>query len=208
MNWSNIKAIIFDFGGVLYPVNYEATIEAFAKLGLNASDSFFSKAKQSTVTDAYEKGEISTQAFYNEILRSLPTPSTPYEIEKAWTAILQGLNKDKLAFVQECRMKLPSYLLSNINEAQFRQIKHELGDTTIHDYFDGVYLSFEMGMRKPNANIFEHVMAHTAYKPEELFFIDDSPQHVEGAKKLGIKAYHLDTTTERVEDIIPLGELG
>lgn len=208
MDWSKIKALIFDFGGVLYPVSYEATIDAFAKLGLNASDSFFSKAKQSHVTDAYEKGEISTQAFYNEILRSLPSASTPYEIEKAWNAILLGLNKDKLAFVQECRKKLPCFLLSNINEAHFRQIKKELGNTTIHDYFDGVYLSYEVGMRKPNTNIFEHVMAETGYKPEELFFIDDSPQHVEGAKKLGINAYHLDTNTEKVEDIIPLSELG
>ena len=208
MDWTAIKALVFDFGGVLYPVSYGATIKAFENLGLNASDSFFSKAKQSTVTDAYEKGEISTQAFYNEIMRTLPKPVEAFEIEKAWNAILLGLNPAKLAFVQECRKKVPCFLLSNINEAHFRQIKKELGTSTIHDYFDGVFLSYEVGMRKPNSDIFQHVCKETGYKAAELFFIDDSPQHVVGAKAVGFNAYHLDTTTEKVEDIIQLAELG
>jgi len=207
MDWTKIKALVFDFGGVLYPVSYEATIKAFENLGLNASDSFFSKAKQSHITDAYEKGEISTLAFYNEILRTLPKPVDVFEIEKAWNAILLGLNPAKLAFVQECRKKVPCFLLSNINEAHFRQIKKELGASSIHDYFDAVFLSYEVGMRKPNANIFQHVCKETGYKPEELFFIDDSPQHVVGAKEVGFNAYYLDTATENVEEIIPLSKL-
>ncbi|MDC3395343.1 HAD-IA family hydrolase, partial [Flavobacteriales bacterium] len=56
---------------------------------------------------------------------------------------------------------------------------------------DKMYLSHEVGMRKPNTEVFEHILVEQKLKAEEVFFIDDSPQHIEGAKKLGIKTHHL-----------------
>ena len=54
-----------------------------------------------------------------------------------------------------------------------------------------MYLSHELGLRKPNAAIFEYVLKEQNLNPEEVFFIDDSTEHIEGANKLAIKTYHL-----------------
>ena len=54
-----------------------------------------------------------------------------------------------------------------------------------------MYLSHELGLRKPDAAIFEYILREQNLKPEEVFFIDDSPEHIEGANKLGIKTHHL-----------------
>jgi putative hydrolase of the HAD superfamily len=58
-----------------------------------------------------------------------------------------------------------------------------------------------MNQRKPNAEIFESVLNENNLIAEETLFIDDSPQHVEGALTLGIKAMLLEKNNE-VEDLL------
>jgi len=57
-------------------------------------------------------------------------------------------------------------------------------------------------MRKPNTEIFEHILNEQKLKAEEVFFIDDSPQHIEGAKKLAIQTHHL-LDTEDITILFP-----
>lgn len=57
--------------------------------------------------------------------------------------------------------------------------------------FSKVYLSHHLGMRKPDAGIFEFVLKDSGIDPKETVFIDDSPQHVEGARKAGISSWWL-----------------
>ena len=59
-----------------------------------------------------------------------------------------------------------------------------------------MYLSHKVGLRKPNAGIYEYILREQNLKPEEVFFIDDSPEHIEGANKLGIKTHHLKSGEE------------
>ena len=62
-------------------------------------------------------------------------------------------------------------------------------------------MSYEIGMRKPDAEIFEFVLAQNKLVPSQTLFVDDSIQHVEAAKKLGINAYWLDVKKESITDI-------
>jgi len=52
-------------------------------------------------------------------------------------------------------------------------------------------LSHEIGMRKPHTEVFHHIVEAQKLSASETLFIDDSPQHVEGALEAGLKAYHL-----------------
>ena len=54
-----------------------------------------------------------------------------------------------------------------------------------------MYLSHEIGVRKPNIEAFQFILKQQKLNPNEVLFIDDSPQHIEDAKKLGINTYHL-----------------
>jgi putative hydrolase of the HAD superfamily len=74
----------------------------------------------------------------------------------------------------------------------------------LDECFEKVYLSYEMGMRKPDAEIFESVVSENNLVPAETLFIDDSLQHIEAAKKLGIQTYLLDVKRETVLDLFPL----
>ena len=54
-----------------------------------------------------------------------------------------------------------------------------------------MYLSHKLGLRKPDIKIFEYILKEQKLKAEEVIFIDDSPQHIASAKKLGIHCHHL-----------------
>ena len=86
-------------------------------------------------------------------------------------------------------------LLSNTNEIHVQSfesdLKMEHGQNDLSDYFQTVYYSCRVGMRKPESRIFQHVIDLEGFNPSETLFIDDSPQHIEGAKKVGLHAYHL-----------------
>ena len=68
--------------------------------------------------------------------------------------------------------------------------------------FNKIYLSHEIGFRKPNKHAFQIILNENSLKPNNVLFIDDSPQHIEGAKKLGIKT-HLLKENEEITTLFP-----
>jgi len=112
---------------------------------------------------------------------------------------------DRLELIKALKSKYRIYLLSNTNSIHIDAFKKQLGIVKwqeFSDLFDKMYLSHEVGMRKPNAEIFEHILAEQKLKAEEVFFIDDSPQHIEGAKKIGIQSHHL-LDNEEITTLFP-----
>ena len=87
------------------------------------------------------------------------------------------------------------FLLSNTNEIHIKAfsayLKKAYGFSDFSDYFENWYYSCRIGKRKPDQEIFEFVLSENGLIPSETLFIDDSPQHIEGAKKTGIHAYRL-----------------
>jgi len=102
----------------------------------------------------------------------------------------------RLQILQQLRLYYDLFLLSNTNEiheAAFNQIlMQEHGIPNIGVFFDRVYLSHRVGLRKPMREIFERVLEENNLKPEQTLFIDDSLQHIEGAKLLGIQTIYLE----------------
>ena len=87
-----------------------------------------------------------------------------------------------------------AFLSSNTNAIHIGAFKKQLGNTkwlAFCKLFDKMYLSHEIGLRKPDAKVFEYIINEQELKAEEVFFIDDSPQHIASAKKLGIHCHHL-----------------
>ncbi len=189
----NIEAIIFDFGGVLIDLNYHATIDAFKQLGIHNFDTLYTQAQQSNLFDDIETGKISSQRFINGLLDYLPHTVTPNEVVTAWNAMLLHIDPEKAHLLTELRKKYPVYLLSNTNEIHislaYRRWEKTMGHP-IQNYFNKIYLSHEVGMRKPHKEIFEHVCADSGLNPKHTLFIDDSIQHIEGAQKIGLKTIH------------------
>lgn len=182
-----IKNIIFDLGGVLLDIDYTLTIKAFEKLGIKNFELVFSQFKQSRISDLFETGKISEKEFYQNVTKELSI--TRAEFDNAWNAMLLDFPKERFDLLKTIREKYNLYLCSNTNSIHHRAFFDIINqfEEPFETLFDRVYYSHEVGLRKPNPLIFEHILQENNLKPEETVFLDDSPQHLEGARALGIK---------------------
>ena len=187
------KAIIFDLGAVILNINYQNTIDEFTKLGVNNAATFYSKKVQTNLFNQIETGIISSNEFLKALQKETKNANIK-QVEKAWNAMLLDLPEERLQLIKKQKKNHAIYLLSNTNAIHIDAIKKQLGKRkwlAFCKLFDKMYLSHELGLRKPDIKIFEYILKEQKLKAEEVFFIDDSPQHIAGAKKIGIHCHHL-----------------
>lgn len=192
----NIKNIIFDLGGVILNIDYHLTIDAFKKLGLENFDGVFTQAKQTGIFDQLDKGLITPDEFRQGVKKLSPKQLTDQQIDDAWNAMLLDFPVHRLELLEKIHSQYRTFLLSNTNQIHievYNQILNKtFGVRDLSHFFEKEYYSNEVHMRKPDAEIFELILKQNGLKAEETLFIDDSEQHIVGAKKLGLNAYHLD----------------
>ena len=189
------EAIIFDLGGVLINLDYQLTSKAFIDLGLTDFDATYSQLQQTDLFDRFETGAISSFHFINRLLDQLPQGTSGNKVVHAWNAMILDFPEERLLWLLEMKQRYRIFLLSNTNtlhmEAVRRSLEKTIGHQRLEDYFEQVYLSCEMGLRKPNPEIFSRVCDEQGLNPATTVFIDDSPQHVAGAASIGLQALHL-----------------
>ena len=190
-----IKNIIFDLGGVLLNLDYDKTEKEFEKLGVKDFNSIYNQFGQSNLFDDYETGKISSQKFRDSLKMHLPNNVTDQQINAAWNAMLLELPNERIKLLFELKIHFNIYLYSNTNEIHIKHFRSYLDDKFGTGLFDSIfinhYYSNEFGMRKPNPKAFTKLIEIEGLNPVETFFVDDSPQHVKGAKDAGLNAYHL-----------------
>lgn len=191
------EAIVFDLGGVLIDLDYQLTIDAFKKLGISDFDKMYSQAAQNNLFDDFETGQISAQRFINTLLPYLSQGTTPNKVVQAWNAMILSVPPEKIELLEKLRKDYPIYLLSNTNELHVPVVRREwakVTDKPMEDFFDHIYFSHEIHLRKPDDAIFEFVCAQQNLLPEKTLFIDDSIQHIKGAENVGLQTYFLENS--------------
>ncbi len=205
INSNKIKNIIFDLGGVIINIDYALLIEAFSKIGLPHFEAYFSQKEQKKLFDLYEKGMISSQDFRDELKKQSNTGTSDADIDAAWNAMLLDLPKERLDLLLYSKNKYRTFLLSNTNEIHMifinNYLKQQYKIENLEKHFEKVYLSYEVKMRKPDAEIFELIINQNNLLKEETLFIDDSAQHIESANKIGMSTILLDVQKQSVVDL-------
>jgi glucose-1-phosphatase len=190
----NIKNIIFDYGNVIFHIDFKRVQQAFRDLGIENVEAFFDHKRQDPVFDLLDRGEISNAGFRDRVRELANKPElTDQQIDDAWNTIFIETPLAYVELLKNIKHKYRTFLLSNTNaihEIYFTDyIKKNFNLDSNDPLFEKVYYSHLVGKRKPEAAIFEQVLTENNLKPEETLFIDDSPQHLEGAKKLGIHTF-------------------
>tara|TARA_S200000501_G_scaffold376161_1_gene430235 strand:- start:3771 stop:4385 length:615 start_codon:yes stop_codon:yes gene_type:complete len=200
-----VKTVIFDLGGVIYGVDYHKTINAFKALGIDRFEEVYAKAGQSDLFNDLEEGKISRAVFVERIKTLSGQDMISSQIFIAWNSMLLGFMPDALTCLKRLRGSYRLFLLSNTNEIHIQEIESRVGAEVFSDFcalFEKVYLSHELGLRKPHPEVFTHIIEEQGLAASETLFIDDSIQHVEGAIKAGLRAYHL-TDDQTIDQLFP-----
>lgn len=189
-----IKNIILDLGGVVLDVDYNKAVHAFEQLGIPQFHALYSQQKQAHLFDRFEKGELSAAEF-RATIKNMKSDLTDQQIDTAWDSMICETPPERIAYLQELGKKYNLYLLSNTNEIHipcfYAYYDNTFGKGVFDSLFRKTYLSSRMGMRKPDREIFEVVIAENNLERSETLFIDDSQQHIEGAIACGLQAWLL-----------------
>lgn len=191
----SFENIIFDLGGVILNIDYQLTENAFKSLGLTDFSTMYTQAAQSGLFDNYEKGICSTPYFINSLLDYLPPNTSANKVVAAWNAMILDFPLANLNLLLELKKKYRIFLLSNTNDIHLQAVNRSLKSVTseknLDSFFEKTYYSFEMGMRKPDAEIFNKVCNENQLDKSKTLFIDDTERHILGAQSVGLNTHFL-----------------
>jgi glucose-1-phosphatase len=189
---NKIKAVVFDLGGVIVDLAVDNTIRSFAKLsGLSATQIQEAYIKYPGFF-AYEKGEITDNDFRQMLRLIFAMEADDEELDKSWNAMLVDLPQKKLQLLSTLKSRVQVYALSNTNNIHINYVNNVmLKGSTLDVYFHQCFYSHKVNMRKPESEIYKHVLRATGFKPNEILFLDDNIVNVRAAFELGIHAQQI-----------------
>ncbi|HEK21412.1 MAG: HAD family phosphatase [Mucilaginibacter sp.] len=199
----NIKNIIFDYGNVIFSIDFKRSQKAFRQLGISNPEEFFGHRQQDQIFDKFDRGEVSADEFRSYVKQKIGNANvTDQQITDAWNSLLIGIAPGNHDLLLKLKEKYRTFLLSNINDIHYNYImnylKTDFGFNDNEHLFEKTYYSHLIGKRKPELAIFKQVLEENNLKAEETLFIDDSPQHLDAAKTLGIQTF-LMTASDNIQ---------
>ena len=194
-----IDTIIFDFGDIFINLDKQATINGLEDLGLSSWNEDLDQLNIS-----FEKGLISRDDFLLGIQKQIPN-ATIDDILMAWNAVLLDFPLYRLEFLQLLSKKFRLFLLSNTDAIHINHFEQREGASFYGDFyqcFEKVYFSYEMGMRKPDAEIYTTLINRHELAPKRTLFVDDKKENTDAAKALGLHVWNLQVGKEDVIELL------
>ena len=193
-----IKAIIFDFGDVFINLDKEGTNRKLKEMNVeDLPESISVKNRE------YEQGFVTSDEISDHYRTHFPQLGKDDFVD-SWNSMILEFPEYRLKFIQKLSEEkdYKLILLSNTNENHIEHIKRKV--PFYEDFrkcFDAFYLSHEIGMRKPNSDIFEFVLNKNNLEPESCLFIDDTRENTETASRLGFHTWNIEPTREDIIDL-------
>lgn len=193
-----INTIIFDFGDVFINLRKEQSLEEFKKLGLHGPNEDLL-----VHNDLFERGKISEIQFIDCFKKYIPD-APMQDVIKAWNSVIGDFPLYRLEFLQLLSTKYRLFLLTNTDSIHINRFEHKVGMSFYSDFyrcFEKVYYSYEMGMRKPEPEIFNAIIRKHDLSPRRTLFVDDKKENTDIAESLGLHVWNLQVGKEDVVDL-------
>jgi haloacid dehalogenase superfamily, subfamily IA, variant 3 with third motif having DD or ED len=198
-----IKTIFFDIGGVLIDIHPERTYQYLS----DSADVEVSMVKESFPWDAhdqYERGIMNNEDWFITYKESLPQPCCLKRSDfwNAWKLLL-GEEKNTVNILEALNKQYSIWLLSNTNP---KHIQDEIEKRYLFpSLVNGAVYSFDVGVRKPEKEIYEIAMQRANANPQECLFIDDLLENIQAAKQIGIEGIHFISSEQLKQELKRLG---
>jgi putative hydrolase of the HAD superfamily len=177
-----ITTVVFDFGNVLGFFDYWRAIHQLARLTDVSAETIRERLFTSDLEDAYETGRITTPDMLARARQLCGFRGSDAAIESAFADMFWP-NNEVCQLVPALKPRYQLFLLSNTNDMHCRWFRRQFAETLAH--FGGLFFSHELGIRKPNPQIYEHCLRRMECRPAECVFIDDAPANIDAARACG-----------------------
>ena len=186
-----IRNIVFDLGGVIMTICQEEAIKRFKSIGLKNVEDYLNPYTQTDIFGDIEEGKISAEQFREKLSELIGKEVTYEECKFAWLGYRQDVPLRNLDILR--KLKAQGYkliLLSNTNPFMMSwglSGEFDGNGNSLESYFDSLYLSYKLGVMKPNKKIFQYIIDNEKIQPGESLFIDDGERNINAAHLLGFK---------------------
>ena len=180
-----IKILLFDLGGVLVTWKGVEGLRDFSegKMTLEESRLFWLNSEW---VRKFERGRCTVSEFVEGVLDELDFPIAQERVLEAFLTWDKGPMAGAFELITDLRSRYKVACLSNNEEVHWNRLKSEF---KADSFFDKCYLSHEIGMIKPDPEIYDYVVADLGTDPSEILFFDDNPECVEAAREAGMKSF-------------------
>jgi putative hydrolase of the HAD superfamily len=198
MNDGKYSVIVFDLGNVILPFDYKTAIDKLETKEKGLGLKFYDFVKSNyDLHRKNEKGVISSEAFIEKMVTALNNKVSGEEFCNIYSKIFV-INEPVVALLDEIGKRYKLVILSNTNKIHR---DYGWGQLPFLNHFDKLILSYEVHAVKPEPEIYKAVEAYTKMPPDQHLFIDDIPDYVEAAKKLGWDAIQYVNYDQLVEEL-------
>jgi len=192
----NITTLIFDLGGVIINLKTEP-IWLQENLATNFHTEKLNTLRHQNFFNRFETGEISVSDFIRQLMSiSVSNIITQEEINKSWNGILLDIPIYRIELLKELKQRYRLILLSNTNHIHMDYIRiymhQEFGEDILDSIFHKCFYSQEIGLRKPDKEIYEYVLQQENLQAENCLFLDDKAENLIEPQKLGIQTILVD----------------
>jgi putative hydrolase of the HAD superfamily len=205
-----IRNIIFDFGGVIINIDPERLVKALVQKGIDNVLEIHQYLVEKDVYNNLETGKITADQFRDAIRSQIKISQSDEEIDADWNSIILDIPESRVKLIEKLADHYNLYLLSNTNIIHYnfynRYFSETYGYENLASLFKKAYFSHEMGVRKPDPEIYRIVLRDSKLVAEETMFIDDNKENIIAANEMGIKGFHLDGHME-IKDLFRDGRL-
>ena len=189
------KAIIFDLGNVLLPIDLSLTYEAFSAFSSLSSSEIASAILEHQLWVSYEAGKQNDAEFRDFLRERLDLTISDVDFDNAFSALLLDFHTGVYEWIASLKSQFHLVLLSNtsaIHAERFTKVALGPEGQNLFSLFHQVYYSFEMGLVKPDIAIYQQVLDEQGFSPEEVLFFDDNVANINSANSMGIQSYLID----------------
>jgi putative hydrolase of the HAD superfamily len=188
--------LLFDLGGVLIEIDFGRAFEAWSGHSALPASELARMFTFDAEYERHERGEIAASDYFAHLASALRLSGTQEQIESGWNAIFVREIEETVRLVQAARRKLPCYAFSNTNASHMAAWAAQF--PSVVSSFDRIFVSHEMGMRKPERPAFEHICRTLDLPAESILFFDDLPANVQGAVDAGLRGVCVRTPADVV----------
>ena len=200
MGRPDVDVVVFDLGGVLAEFGGVARMRALS--GIDDDEELWRRWLTCEWVRRFERGTCSAEAFASGVVADWELAVTAEDFLAEFGEWLVGPLPGAEELVAQTRASVPVAVLSNTNEVHWRAGAR---DWPLLELFDRAFLSFEIGMVKPDPEIFGHVVSALDTRPDRVLFLDDNRLNVDQAREVGMQAVRVVGVSQARDALVAAG---
>jgi putative hydrolase of the HAD superfamily len=194
MRDSSTEALLFDLGGVVFGIDFESACSHWASHAGVSAETIKSRFRIDESYERHEKGEIGASEYFDALRDTLGITLSDEQFAAGWNTIFEQESPEVFDLMQRLSARIPIYAFSNSNAVHQEFWERKYAKTLA--LFREVFVSCELGLRKPEAAAFRQVAACIGSEPEKVLFFDDTHENVDGARNIGMPAIQVRSITD------------